>query len=116
MVVVGPVVCFVTLLYFQLVFNRFILMANFEDESIRRFPWVPLFPGRLAQTVTYGSLCFPFLTNLWLVSKYGVWSELRTWMGTGGLILLAAVAIWAAVDLSRFHAKLRLCGQEQNGH
>lgn len=112
MVAVGPVVCFITLLYFQLVFNRFVLMANFEDESIRRFPWVPLFPGPLAQTVTYGSLCFPFLTNFWLVSKYGVWTEMRTWMGVGGLILLAAVAIWAFLDFSSFHAKLRLCGQE----
>lgn len=108
MVAIGPIVCFVTLLYFQLVFSRFVLLASFDDASIMEFPWVPLFPGQLARTAAYASFCFPLFANLWLVLKYGVWTEGPTWIGFVGMILLSVVSIWAVVCLSRLHSKMKL--------
>jgi len=100
-VLAGPIVTFCVLLFLVLHLRHF-RSLNLDPSEIRKYPWVGLFRGWFAATVTNISiLVLPALANTWLVYKFGQLSELSTKIGATATVLLVIAGTVAVIDVRK---------------
>lgn len=95
---IGPTISLFVCLTLLVNLKQFHSRANPAESEAINYPWFPMFSGWLAGMLTYASLVYPLLCNLWLLLRYGRADDRNIYIGVLAtailiLVLLAVVHI-----------------------